>query len=171
METLIHESQCMYACIYTCMYECIHACCMHVDMYACIHVHMLTYMCVCMYIWMNTCMHVHIHTFRSLHPYVCIYIYACVSVHMYVCTYTHVCVPNLYSHVIEHIFHMSLNKYGCNIASITHTAIILYGHKDPTFFAYVCQNNQVQYLPHNTAMYVPATNMPLKCHIYVTNEN
>ena len=44
--------------------------------------------------------------------------------HMHACM--HVCVPNLYSHVMVHIFDMSLNKYGCNIANMTQTAIMSY---------------------------------------------
>ena len=32
-----------------------------------------------------------------------------------------------------HVFDMSLNKYACHIANISHTAIMLNGHINPTF--------------------------------------
>ena len=53
-----------------------------------------------------------------------------------------------YSSITVHIFDMSLNKYGCPIVNMSHTAIMLNGHKDATFLHTCNKNNQVQYLLH-----------------------
>ena len=61
--------------------------------------------------------------------------------------------PQLTSHW-TYIWHMSLNKYGCYIINITHTAIMLNGHIDPTFLPIstkiqpCCTHNQLQQLFH-----------------------
>ena len=71
-----------------------------------------------------------------------------------------------------YIFEMSLNKYGHHIANMSHTAIMLHEHIDPTFM-YMYAKTQAYAIPTSQAiaMYVPATNMPLKCHIYATYAN
>ena len=59
---------------------------------------------------------------------------------------------------------MSLNKYDCHIANISHTAIMLHAHIDPTFLhmSAKMQETSISTL-HVIDMHVPATNMPLKC--------
>ena len=57
----------------------------------------------------------------------------------------------------------STNKYGCHIPSVAHTANMLYGHTDLTFFAYITQNTAkcTFYLPV-AAKYVPEKVCPSK---------
>ena len=50
---------------------------------------------------------------------------------------------------------------------MSQTAIMLDGYIDPTVCAYVCQN-KTNCTIHFIAIYVPATDMPLKCQIYPT---
>ena len=60
---------------------------------------------------------------------------------MPVCMYVHiyVCISSLYSHVTVHIFDMLVERCGCHILNMTHTAIILHGHINP-IFVQMCQN-------------------------------
>ena len=87
---------------------------------------------------------------------------------MYACmyAYVHACVPNLYSNFTVHIFDMSLNKYGCHITNMSHIIIMLNGHTDISIL-HMYAKTQVTATPtsHVIVMSVPATNMPLKCHI------
>ena len=106
-------------------------------------------MCVCMYI----CMHIWRHTSISL--YVCITL-----VCMYYCTHVHVSAPihiycmsiyvgvpvciyvyQISTPISVNIYDMSLNIYGCHIANIIHTAIMIYRHIDPTFL-HICTRTQ-----------------------------
>ena len=84
---------------------------------------------------------------------------------MYACVHT--CVPNIYSHVTVHIFNMSLNKYGCTIANMSHTASMLYGHIEPTLL-HKCALTQATaiFTSHVIAMYVP-----VKFHLYAKYTN
>ena len=87
---------------------------------------------VCVHSCIYACIHLGMYV-PDLHKYA--HIYACMH------AFVHECVPNLYSHVTVDIFHMSLNKYGCHIPNIRHTAIMLYGHIYPTFCVCVSELN------------------------------
>ena len=68
-------------------------------------------------------------------------------------------------HII-YLFDMALSKYGCHLANMSHTPIMLYGHIDPTFFSHMCQTQPTAIsTSYVIVIYVPATNVPLKCHI------
>ena len=79
------------------------------------------------------------YTFR----YVCRQTY----ISLYVCMHT-ICISILYSHVNIHMFGMSLNKYGCHIANMRHTAIMLCDHTDPTFCIQTLKHNKLQHILH-----------------------
>ena len=68
----------------------------------------------------------------------------------------------LHSLVIVCIFEISLNKYGCQIANMNHTAIMLHEHTDSEFL-HMCAKRQEtpKSASHIIAMYVPAANIPL----------
>ena len=76
------------------------------------------------------------------------------------------------SHVTVCIFDISLNKYGCHTANISHTAIILNGHTNQKFLD-TCAKTQQTAIPtsHLIVTYVPKTNIPLKCHLHAIYVN
>ena len=61
---------------------------------------------------------------------------------------------------------LTWHKYGCYIANMSHTTIMLNSHIDPT---YLPMSTKIQPTTAATsyinAKYVPEANMPLKCHI------
>ena len=61
-----------------------------------------------------------------------------------------------------YIWHISLNKNGCQIPNIAHIDSMLHGHIRPTFYIHVPKQNQLQYLLHITAKYVAETNVAFK---------
>ena len=65
-----------------------------------------------------------------------------------------------------HIYHVSLTKYGCHLASMCHTAIMLYGHIDSTSL-HACAKTQPTAIStlHIIVMHVPETNITLKYHV------
>ena len=67
---------------------------------------------------------------------------------------------------------MSLKKYDWQNPNMSHTAIMLKGHTDPTFL-HMCATIQPTAIStsHGIAMYLPATNMPLKWHMYAVYVN
>ena len=152
---------CVFACIYgdtsvslyMCTYVCLYACrciCTDVGMSASIHT-------CCMHVDMHVCMQTCMYTSISVHMYAC----------MYSCVQT--CVPNFKFSVTVHIFCMSLNKNGYHIPNMSFSAIMLNGYIDPTCL-YMCIKIQPTAIStsHGIAIYITATNMPLKCHIYAT---
>ena len=91
-------------------------------MYVCIHadMHKCVYMCVSMYADIYACIYEFIHlcsqTYKSLHVYICMQVY-------------HVSIPmSLYT------CGMTLKKYGCHIANMTHIDVMLLGNRYPTLF-------------------------------------
>ena len=56
---------------------------------------------------------------------------------------------------------MSLNKCGCDIANVGHTAIMLNGHIDPIFLQVSTKRQPTATVTsHIIAKYVPKLNMP-----------
>ena len=81
----------------------------------------------------------------------------------------HVClqVYHVYSHVTTvHIFNIT-EEIWLPHCEYDKMAVRLHGHIYPTFL-HMCAKTQPTTIPtsHVIAMYGPATNMPLKCHIY-----
>ena len=61
---------------------------------------------------------------------------------------------------------MSQKEYSNLIAHMSHTAIMLYGHIDPTVLLTYAKTQPTVIATLNViAMYVPKTNMPIKCQI------
>ena len=128
------------------------------------------YVYVCLYIqytYIYVCRHVFMHA----------WIYECIHLGMYIAWYTqisvyvcrhacvHTCVPNLLPCHCTHL--MSPNKCDCNIANVTHPAIMLNGHVGPTFL-YMCAKTQPTAI--STLMLLPCMGqqqicLPI-CHIY-----
>ena len=133
-------------CIYVFIYVCIHVC-----MYDYMHTYVL-YMYICIYFCKHVCVHAYIYVYILWHAYsVCLCIYVFINECTNECMYVnvHACVPSLYTHVTVHIFVMSRNKYDYHIANMSHTAIMLNGHRF-NIFTYMYQNSfsQLQYLPN-----------------------
>ena len=62
---------------------------------------------------------------------------------------------------------MSLNKYDCHIANITHTAIYTTGIQNQHFWIHVPKHNQVQYLLHMLSLYMGQQQICISiCNIY-----
>ena len=65
------------------------------------------------------------------------------------------------------MFDMSFIKYGCHTSNLTHRAIKLYRHIDPTFLTMSTKiHTPATATSHIVVKYVPETNMPLKYQIY-----
>ena len=113
---------------------------------------------------------IHEGIYVATHESICV----CMYTHKFACIYTsvHTCLPNFYSNVKVYTYLIPLNKYGCQISNMNHTAIMLNGHKDPTYL-YMCLKTKAAALPtsHVIAMHVPASKMSLKYHIYATYDN
>ena len=86
------------------------------------------------------------------------------------------CLPGIHSYIMSpsaclciHIWHTSLDKYGWHIANMTHTAIMRNEDSDLTFLSIPTKIQPTATpISHTIAKYVPETNMPFKCHMYVT---
>ena len=61
---------------------------------------------------------------------------ACMYKCTHECVYVHVCKHEyqVYSHITVHILTMSSNIYDYHIVNVSHTAIMVNAHIDPTFF-------------------------------------
>ena len=78
----------------------------------------------------------------------------------------HICI-HTYKNATVHTFDMSMSKYTCNIANMHHTAIKLNMHIEPTFL-HKCAKTKLTAMStsHVIIMYLPTTNMLLKCHMH-----
>ena len=89
----------------------------------------------------------------------------------YVCNFVYLCAcmctkSPLPCHCTHNSYVTERKEYGYHIVNINHTAIMLYGPMGLTFL-HVCFKTQPTAIStsHVIAMYVPATNIPLKCQI------
>ena len=74
--------------------------------------------------------------------------------------------PGALIYIISHYWHMPLNKNTCHIACICTTALIISLHVGPTVLH--TQEKTATFIYYAITIYVPTTNMPLKCHMYAT---
>ena len=77
---------------------------------------------------------------------------------------------NIFHSYISCYWYIALYKYGCHSANISHNAITLYRHVDPTVI-HICVKTQATTIPiwYVIAIHVPEINMSTKlhiCHVY-----
>ena len=147
----IHVCICMYTdmhkCVCTdwCRHICVHAC-----IYGCVqigkYVARQTWICICVYVYMYEC------------TFICIYVCLCACIckkSLLPCHCTNSC------YVTEQI-----QLLQCKYEPQSHYAIWKYRSK---MLTYLCQKQATIISTSNViAIYVPATNVPLKYHIYAT---
>ena len=109
----------------------------------------------------NTCIYECIRLGMYVARYIWVYMYIC----MHVCV--HACVPSLL--LWHYTYLMSLNKYGCYIANMSHIHNGTWAHRC-NIFGHVCQKTTAISTSHVIAMYRPATNRPLNMpHIAISS--
>ena len=83
---------------------------------------------------------------------------------MYACIYecTYVCMCPESTSMLLYTYLMSLNKYGCHIANMSHIVIMVNSYIDPIFLDIYTKTQPTAISTlYVIAMYVPATNMSL----------
>ena len=83
-----------------------------------------------------------------------VHIYACMYIYMPVCIYMY----QIYPYFTVHNFDVTEQIW---LPYLSQSATMLLGHID-SIFLHMCTKTQLQYLLNVIAMYMPATNMPLK---------
>ena len=73
---------------------------------------------------------------------------------------------------LSHYWNMSPNKYACHKTLLCYIALIMYSTCIPNITTHTSEKQQfATFNYHAISIYVPITNMTLKCHRYATYAN